>query len=67
MRVSNIEYPIDSTCPCCLAPRNSPAPLISRSLIAMCHPEPSSVNRWIDSSRLRASGLMPVHPAGWMR
>ena len=51
------SYPTASICPCCSAPKTFPAPLISKSRIAIFIPEPNSVNSLIAFKRLVASSF----------
>ena len=50
-----MSYPTCSKCPDCISPSRLPAPLISKSLIAILKPEPNSVNSFIAFSLLSAS------------
>src|SRR5207244_2935160 len=49
--------PTAATCPCCSAPRMFPAPRISRSLIAILNPAPSSLASKTAWSRFRACSV----------
>ena len=50
-----VSYPTCSMWPDCISPRRLPAPLISKSLIAILKPEPNSVNSFIAFNLLSAT------------
>ena len=54
-KLQYVSYPTCSKCPDCISPSKLPAPLISRSLIAILKPEPNSVNSFIAFSLLSAT------------
>ena len=56
-KLQYVSYPTCSKCPDCISPSKLPAPLISRSLIAILNPEPNCVNSFIAFNLLSATSV----------
>ena len=54
-KLQYVSYPTCSKCPDWISPSRLPAPLISKSLIAILNPDPNSVNSFIAFNLLSAT------------